>query len=71
MGNTEFTVEICLILDGEYHPNSDIHVGTFDSHDAAVKFAKGIDVQDPKMYECFVYEVDKNTSELLDCERIF
>lgn len=56
----KFSVEISLILNGEYYPDSDIHIGTFDTYESAYSIAKNIDVQDADLYECYIYELDED-----------
>lgn len=67
----QYTVEISLILNGEYYPNSDIQIGMFKTKEEAMKIAKEIDVQDPNLYECHVYTLDGDSYEIIDDTRVF
>lgn len=65
-----YSVEITLKLNGEYVPNSDIHIGTYNSYETAQRVAEAIDVQDADLYECYIYTLDENY-EILETTRIF
>ena len=66
----KYSVEMSLILNGEYYPDSDIHIATFDNFDDALAFALNIDVQDADLYECYIYTLDEN-SEIVKDYRVF
>ena len=66
----KFSVEMSLILNGEYYPESDIHIGTFNNFKEAFTVANRISVQDPKLYECYVYELNENY-EIVKTTRVF
>ena len=67
----KYTVEISLILDGEYYPDSDIQIGMFKKKEEVMKIAREINVQDPGLYECHVYTLDEDSCEIIDNTRIF
>jgi len=69
--NVVYTVEISLILDGKYYPDSDIQIGMFKTKEEAMKIAQEIDVQSPELYECYVYTLDGDSHEIIDDIRIF
>ena len=66
----KYSIEMSLILNGEYYPDSDIHIATFDNFDDALAFALNIDVQDADLYECYIYTLDEN-SEIVEDYRVF
>lgn len=66
----KYSVEISLILNGQYYPDSDIHIATFNNYTDAYAVASNIDVQDSSLYECYIYTLDEN-SEIIEEERIF
>ena len=67
---TIFSIEISFILNGEYYPESDIQIGTFDTYESAYSIAKNIDVQNADLYECYIYELDKDYN-IINTTRIF
>ena len=66
----KYSIEMSLILNGEYYPDSDIHIATFDNFDDALAFALNIDVQDADLYECYIYTLNEN-SEIVEDYRVF
>ena len=69
--HVEYSVEMSLILDGEYYEDSDIHIATFDNFNDAYTLANQIDVQDPELYECYIYAINTDDSNILDSYRVF
>ena len=67
----EYSVEISLILNGEYYEESDIHIATFDNFTDACAFAEQIDVQNPELYECYIYAINSDDYDILDSHRVF
>lgn len=67
----EYNVEISLILNNEYYNESDIHITTFDNFTDAYAFAKQIDVQNPELYECYIYAINSDDYDILDSHRVF
>jgi hypothetical protein len=57
-------------MDGQYVPDSDIHIGTYNSYDKAQRVAEAIDVQDADLYECYVYTLNDD-DEILETSRIW
>lgn len=66
----KYSVEMSFILDGEYYPDSDIHIATFDNFDDALAVAQNIDVQNAALYECYIYTLNEN-SEIVEDYRVF
>lgn len=65
-----FSIEISLILNGKYYPESDIQVGIFNTYESAYAIAKNIAVQNADLYECYIYELDKDYN-IINTTRIF
>lgn len=65
-----FSIEISFILNGEYYPESDIHIGTFDTYESAYSIARDIIVQNKDLYECYIYKLDKDYN-IIQSTRIF
>lgn len=65
-----FSIEISLILNGEYYPESDIQIGTFDTYESAYSIARNIVAQNADLYECYIYELDKDYN-IIHSTRIF
>ena len=68
--NYYYDVEISLIIEGSYYPNSDISIGNFDTYKEAKDIADAISVQDDKLYECYIYKYDEQGNLIKDW-RIF
>jgi hypothetical protein len=66
----KYSVEISLVMDGQYVPDSDIHIWTYNSYDKAQSVAEAIDVQDADLYECYVYTLNDD-DEILETSRIW
>lgn len=71
MKNLLYSLEMSFILNGVYYPESDIFLGTYNSFDEALAAARNIEVQDPSLYECYIYTEDADTLEIIEDYRVF